>query len=235
MYMKTKILLLTLVFGTSTCHLTAQEGNPPPEGQRPPGAEAGRPGPGGERRGPQLLPPPVAEQLNLTPEQREQVAKLEADVKAKMEKILTPDQLEQMKQMRPPMQEGGPVGPNARMGGPGGPQARMGGAGGPFAQMGAPGNQGRMGGQRPMMPVIEALDLNKDGTIEAEEIAKASESLKTLDKNGDGKLTPDEFRPPRLGGPGGFQGPGGDGRRAGPDGQGGMSGERLPQRPPPEQ
>ncbi len=86
-----------------------------------------------------------------------------------------------------------------------------------------------------MMPIIAALDLNKDGVIEAEEIAKASESLKKLDKNGDGKLTPDEFRPPRLGGPGGFQGPGGDGRRAGPDGQGGMGGERLPQRPPPEQ
>ena len=229
--MKIKILLLTVVFGTSTCLLTAQEGNPPPEGQRPPGAEARRAGPGGERRGPQLLPPVVAEQLNLAPEQREQVAKLEAEVKAKMEKILTPDQLEQMKQMRPPLREGGP----ARIGGPGGPPARMEGAGAPIDQMRGPGIQGRMGGQRFMMPIIEALDLNKDGIIQAEELARASKSLATLDKNEDGKLTPDEFRPPRLGGPGGFQGPGGDVRRAGPDGPGGPGGERLPPRPPPEQ
>jgi hypothetical protein len=63
---------------------------------------------------------------------------------------------------------------------------------------------------------VEALDLNQDGTIDADEIAKAPESLKKLDKNGDGKLAPDEYRPPRPGGPGGpggqGGGPGGDGR-----------------------
>jgi len=145
------------------------------------------------------MPPRVAEQLDLSSEQREQVAKLEAEVKAKMEKILSPDQLEQMKQMRPPLPEGGP----ARIGGAGGPPARMRGAGAPMDQMRGPGSQGRMGGQRFMMPIIEALDLNKDGIIQAEELARASKSLATLDKNEDGKLTPDELRPPRLGGPGG--------------------------------
>jgi hypothetical protein len=151
----------------------------------------------------------------LTADQQKQVAALEAEVKAKLEKVLTPEQLQQMKQMRPPMMQGGTGGPNAPMGGPG--------------------NAGGMGGQRPVNPVIEALDINKDGIIEAEEIAKASESLKTLDKNGDGKLTPDEFRPPRLGAPGGFQGPGGEGRRGGPGSPGGPAGEGRPQRPSLEQ
>ncbi len=65
-----------------------------------------------------------------------------------------------------------------------------------------------MTGQRPRMPLIEALDPDQDGIIDAEEIAKASESLKKLDRNGDGKLTPDEFRPQRPTGPDGQRGAG---------------------------
>ena len=62
---------------------------------------------------------------------------------------------------------------------------------------------GGPGGPR-MNPVIAVLDLDPNGTIDSEEIAKASESLKKLDKNGDGKITPDEHRPQRPpGGPGG--------------------------------
>ena len=53
------------------------------------------------------------------------------------------------------------------------------------------------GGRRPPPPIIAALDLNRDGVISADEIAKAADSLKKLDKNGDGQLTPDEWRPPR--------------------------------------
>jgi hypothetical protein len=119
--MKTKVLLLTLALGASTCLLTAQDGNPRPDGQRPPG----------------------------------------------------------------------------RQGGP--------------------------GGMRMPMPIIEALDLNKDGTIDADEIAKATASLKKLDKNGDGKITAEEYRPQR---------PEGQGERRGPGGAGGAGGgEGRPQRP----
>ncbi|HTI73112.1 MAG TPA: phospholipid-binding protein, partial [Candidatus Limnocylindria bacterium] len=74
-----------------------------------------------------------------------------------------------------------------------------------------------------------ALDLNHDGVIDADEIAQASASLKKLDKNGDGKLTPDELRPPRPAGPGGPGGPGGQGRPEGPEGEG------RPPRPAPGQ
>lgn len=105
---------------------------------------------------------------------------------------------------------------------------------------GRPGGQGGPGGQRPPSPIIEALDANKDGVIDADELAKAAESLRKLDKNGDGKLTEDEFRPQRPGGPGAGpggrgQGPGepggrGEGRPPG-GGQGAPGGEAKPARP----
>ena len=88
--------------------------------------------------------------------------------------------------------------------GPGGPRG-PGGPGGP--------------GRRPLPAVIRALDANHDGVVDADEIANASAALKTLDKDGDGKLTMPELlgpppqgmgRPPRNG-----QGPG-NGGPAGP-------------------
>ena len=53
------------------------------------------------------------------------------------------------------------------------------------------------GGRRPMPPLVAALDTNKDGKIDATEIANAPAALATLDKNKDGKLTSDELEPPR--------------------------------------
>ncbi len=54
-------------------------------------------------------------------------------------------------------------------------------------------------GQRPPPAIIGALDANHDGIIDAQEIANASNALLSLDKNGDGQLTPEEFMgvPPR--------------------------------------
>ena len=46
-------------------------------------------------------------------------------------------------------------------------------------------------------PVLAALDADHDGVISAAEIQNAPAALKTLDKNGDGRLTPDELIPPR--------------------------------------
>ncbi len=51
-------------------------------------------------------------------------------------------------------------------------------------------------GHRPPPPVIAVLDANRDGVIDAKEIANASQALLKLDANGDGKLTRDELRPP---------------------------------------
>lgn len=73
------------------------------------------------------------------------------------------------------------------------------------------------GGQRPVNPVVAALDLDGDGTISKEELAKAVESLTKLDKNKDGVLSGDEIRP-AFGGPGGGFGGGGFGGAGGPGG-----------------
>jgi hypothetical protein len=114
---------------------------------------------------------------------------------------------------------------NAQDNGAGGPPPggdhpyRQGGPGGPRG----PGGPGGPGGRRmmPPSPLMEALDANHDGIIDANEIANASAALKTLDKNGDGKLTPDELRPPRP------QGGNRPGPPPGPNGQ-------APQNPPAE-
>lgn len=46
----------------------------------------------------------------------------------------------------------------------------------------------------PNMPALNALDANKDGVLDADEIANAPKSLLKLDANGDGKVSPDEYR-----------------------------------------
>ncbi len=79
---------------------------------------------------------------------------------------------------------------------------------------GGPRGPGPGGHRPPPPPVIAVLDVNRDGILDAGEIANASAALLTLDKNGDGQLTQEELRPPRpprpdgeanSGGPGGPQ------------------------------
>ena len=85
-----------------------------------------------------------------------------------------------------------------------------------------PGGAGRM----MMMPIMVALDADKDGVISAAEIANASKALAKLDANGDGQLDEKEMRPE-----GGMRGGAGRGKRGagGREGRGG--GEKGGQRP----
>jgi Ca2+-binding EF-hand superfamily protein len=79
---------------------------------------------------------------------------------------------------------------------------------------------------RPPIPlIIKVLDANGDGVIDATEIANAPAALKSLDKRGDGRLTPDEYIGPRP------QRPGGQGRNA--DGNPGADDNNMPPGPPP--
>jgi hypothetical protein len=89
------------------------------------------------------------------------------------------------------------------------------------------------GQKRPEPPIIAALDVNGDGVIDATEIANASAELLTLDKNGDGQLTRDEYLPAHRPGhdgppPGGGDGDGPPMGGPGPDDDG-------PKGPPPDQ
>ena len=56
-----------------------------------------------------LLPLHAQEALKLTAAQQKQISELEMETKAKLVSILTPAQLQQVKQMRTPSPKGGPV------------------------------------------------------------------------------------------------------------------------------
>lgn len=86
---------------------------------------------------------------------------------------------------------------NSMAQGQGGPPGGQGGPGGP----GGPGGRGPGGFRGGGGVLMDALDLNKDGELDAREIQNAPIALRTLDKNKDFKLTRDELSGGR--GPGG--------------------------------
>ena len=113
----------------------------------------------------------------------------------------------------PPGGRGGERGPGGQRGGPDGQRGGF--------QRGGPG--GQRGGPGAMeVPIITALDADKDGKISTQEMANAASALATLDKNSDGFLDRDEIMPARRerGGRGGRGGPG--------QGQGQGQGQGIP-------
>jgi hypothetical protein len=93
-----------------------------------PGGFGGPPRPG------QVLPDFLQDQLELTDEQKTQVAELQKDVDARLEKILTAEQRAQLREMR----QRGPGGPGGFGGGPPGGPGRPGGGGPPRPPGGPP-------------------------------------------------------------------------------------------------
>jgi len=107
--MKTLPIAIALALAASSLTALAQD----PAGSPPPGGEGHRGG-----RALSVLPPRAEQQLNLTADQKKQVADLDAEVKTKLEQILTADQLAQLKQLRP---QGGRGHGGPGEGGPGKP------------------------------------------------------------------------------------------------------------------
>ncbi len=124
--MKKSALVLALALGASSGIVLAQDqDNPPAAAERPARSELARPDNAGPRPGFHLLPPRVQEELDLSADQKKQIAALETETKAKLEKILTAEQLGQLKQMRRQLPPRGPVGADRPIrrpmpGGPGG-------------------------------------------------------------------------------------------------------------------
>ena len=205
---RTKTALTLLALGASVWVSSAQDaGSPPQRGDRPPrrarpdGPPPGQDSPGLDGQRPP--PPPIIAALDANKDgviDETEIANASAALKT-LDKNgdgkLTRDEL------RPPRPEGAESGPQPR--GPRPPQGdvRQGPPPGDEPPPG-PGEPGGEGHRPPLPPLIAVLDANHDGVIDETELANASAALKTLDKNGDGKLTMEELRPPR---PEGDQGP----------------------------
>jgi len=178
------VWITAVIVGLGTTAIFAQdEGGPPPQD----GGQGGPPG-GRHHRPP---PSPIVEALDANHDgviDSNEIANASVALKA-LDKNgdgkLTSDEF------RPPH-------PNGPPGGPQGSQQD----GSSTNQPGGPGS-GQPGGHHrpPPLPIVQALDANHDGVIDASEIANAPAALKTLDKNGDGQLTRDEYLPPHPNGP----------------------------------
>jgi hypothetical protein len=132
-----KPVALKVLATTFVMSLTLTAWSQPPEGGPPRIGRGGPQGKGPMGKGPQgkgqqggrgrfqlgtVIPPQMVEELGLSAAQSKEITSIEKEVKAKLEKILTKDQLETLN--RPPM--GGPGGPGGGFGqrgrgGPGGP------------------------------------------------------------------------------------------------------------------
>ena len=119
-------MAMVAAIGALALAVNAQDNNQSPGGPPPSDSQSAtqHAGPRGGRGGFHLLPPPLVQQLKLTDDQKTQIAALEADTKAKLEKILTADQLAQLKNFRPPMRQGGQGGQGQGRG-PGGDENGM--------------------------------------------------------------------------------------------------------------
>jgi hypothetical protein len=126
------LILAVLATGAFAAGAALVQSQPPP-----PGGRQGGGGPPGRPELGSVLPPFVREKLTLTADQQKAIAEMEKEVKARLQKILTADQLKQA-------EEAMKQGPGGRQGGPGG--GRPGGPGGPGGP--PPGE----GGNRPQRP-----------------------------------------------------------------------------------
>src|SRR5437660_7780403 len=151
-----RILSAALVTLLAGAFVAFQANSQPPGGPGGPGGPGSGPPKFGKPELGSVLPPFVRDKLDLSDEQEKQIKDLEKDVKAKLTKILTPDQLKKIDELfkKGPFGKGpgGPGGPGGKgPGGPGGPGGKgPSGPGGPDGP--PPGGAGGKGGNPPPPP-----------------------------------------------------------------------------------
>jgi spore coat protein CotH len=143
-------------------------------------------GPAGPAQGVQVLTEPVKQQLKLSPEQRKEIEQLQKEVEAKLAKILSEEQNQQLKNLQ---KKSGP---------------------GDFL-FGPPGGFGM--GKLVASSIMKRADANKDGKVTLAELVAAAEALfKECDKGNKGSLDEGAIAagisqlfpaPPAFGPPGG--------------------------------
>ena len=97
---------IVLALGLSIVSVTAQDASPSPSPSGQPLHKREHKG-SGKEGDLHLLPPRVEEQLNLTPVQKQQIEALQAETNAKLRTILTPEQLEKLKELKHQHEHGG--------------------------------------------------------------------------------------------------------------------------------
>jgi len=168
--MNTSPLLLAFALGFGLSALNLSAQDP--GGDPRPG-----PPPGGPRGGPPHRPPPLIAALDANHDGRIDATEIANSSAALAALDLNKDGQLSADELQPPPPPGAADGQQAPPPPPGGP--------------GRPGFK---------LPLMTALDTDGDGVLSAQEIANAPTALKTLDKNGDGDLTPDEFHGMARGG-----------------------------------
>lgn len=110
---------------------------------QPPGGKEGKGGPPRFELG-QVIPPPLRAEMNLTPEQEKQLDALKTEMRARLSRILTPEQVRMAENFRPRL-GGGAGGEKGGKGVPGGEKGEKG-------AKGPKGGQGEAKGGRPARP-----------------------------------------------------------------------------------
>jgi hypothetical protein len=144
-----RILFGIVAFGIGVLLISSPVVSQPPEGKGGKDGKEGKDGKGGPPRFElgKAFPPPLLEQLNLTPAQEKELEAIEKDLKVKLDKLLTADQ----KQIAADFRPRGPGGMGEKSGKGG--MGEKGGKGG----KGAKGDKGDKGdkGERPDRPPVE--------------------------------------------------------------------------------
>lgn len=130
----TRLLFGMLALSVGMMFVSTEAASQPPAGK---GGKGGEKGPPRFELG-QVFPPPLLEELNLTPAQAKELDAIKAELKSKLDKLLTDEQKTTIENFRP-------------RGGPGGPAGEKGGKGG----KGDKGGKGAPGGDRPERPPVE--------------------------------------------------------------------------------